>query len=432
MKAIKISSFPNKDFKKFKKIKEDREKIINKTNASLINNEYIVDRIAKSIHPSYQKLMIKNIVDVNNDIKIFYFCNADGGSLATFRPGQYITLQFQFDNKFVSRAYSLSSSPKDALNNVYRISVSRVKNGLVSNYMLDKLNIGDTIDSLSPSGYFFPSSIRDKKQIVGLASGYGISPLLSIAKSIEDKTIDKDITIFYEANDENSFIYKDELKRLSNTYNNIRVIFINKSNAKNRITVNMIKSFVTSNFTVFACGSLNFYEEMKNELSILNLDIKDIRFESSPLIEENIGDTIETPNVVDIVIEEPKKKKKKKVKDEEATLEEKEEVVETPVSEPSVIELPKQYNIKVFSNDEEYNVSCFENQTILSALELSNVRVRSKCKCGECGYCRSLLLWGTIRVKEGMEHRRKADVKFNYIHPCCSYPTSDITIKIDN
>lgn len=429
MKAIKISSFPNKDFKKFKKMKEDREKIINKTSSSPINNEYIVDRIAKSIHPSYQKLMIKNIVDVNDDIKIFYFCNADGGSLATFRPGQYITLQFQFDNKFVSRAYSLSSSPKDALNNVYRISVIRIKNGLVSNYMLDKLNIGDTIDSLSPSGYFFPSSIRDKKQIVGLASGYGISPLLSIAKSIEDKTIDKDITIFYEAYDENSFIYKDELKRLSNTYNNIRVIFINKNNSKNRITVNMIKSFVTSNFTVFACGSLDFYTEMKNELSILNLDIKDTRFESSPLIEENIADTVETPNVVDIVVEEPKKKKKKKVRDDEKELKEEPEV---EVSEQTPTELPTQYNIKVFSNDEEYNVTCFENQTILSALELSNVRVRSKCKCGECGYCRSLLLWGTIRVKDGMEHRRKADIKFNYIHPCCSYPTSDITIKIDN
>lgn len=429
MKAIKISSFPNKDFKKFKKMKEDREKIINKTSSSPVNNEYIVDRIAKSIHPSYQKLMIKNIVDVNDDIKIFYFCNADGGSLATFRPGQYITLQFQFDNKFVSRAYSLSSSPKDALNNVYRISVTRIKNGLVSNYMLDKLNIGDTVDSLSPSGYFFPSSIRDKKQIVGLASGYGISPLLSIAKSIEDKTIDKDITIFYEANDGNSFIYKDELKRLSNTYNNIRVIFINKSNSKNRITVNMIKSFVTSNFTVFACGSLDFYAEMKNELSILNLDIKDTRFESSPLIEENIADTVETPNVVDIVVEEPKKRKKKKVRNDEEELKEEPEV---EVSEQTPTELPTQYNIKVFSNDEEYNVTCFENQTILSALELSNVRVRSKCKCGECGYCRSLLLWGTIRVKDGMEHRRKADIKFNYIHPCCSYPTSDITIKIDN
>ena len=430
MKPIKISSFPNKDIKNFKNLKENREKIINRTSTSPINNEYIVDRIAKSIHPSHQTLMIKNIIEVNPNIKIFYFCNADGGSLATFRPGQYITLLFQFDNKFVSRAYSLSSSPNDAINNVYRISVSRVNNGVVSNYMLDKLDIGDTVESLSPSGNFFPSTIRDKKQLVGIARGYGISPLLSIAKSIEDKSLDKDITIFYEVNSENEFIYKDELNRLANTNDNIKVIFINKENAKNRITVGMIKSFVTAKFTVFACGSLEFYDEIKNELSVLNLGIKDLRFESSPIIEENIADSIEAPTIVDIVDEKHKKKRKYKKDDEseEETVEENIEVKDNNVTE----ELPKQYNIKVFSNNEEYNVTCFENQTILSALELSNVRVRSKCRCGECGYCRSLLLWGTIRVKEGMEHRRKADIKFNYIHPCCSYPTSDITIKIDN
>lgn len=427
MKAIKISSFPNKDIKNFKKLKENREKIINRTSSNSINNEYIVDRIAKSIHPSHQKLMIKNIIDVNPNTKIFYFCNAEGGSLATFRPGQYITLLFQFDNKFVSRAYSLSSSPSDALNNVYRISVTRVNNGIVSNHMLDKLDIGDVIESLSPSGNFFPSTIRDKKQLVGLARGYGISPLLSIAKSIDDKSLDKDITIFYEANSESEFIYKDELNRLSNTNNNIKVLFINKENPKNRITVDMIKSFVTAKFTVFACGSIDFYNEIMNELSVLNLGIKDLRFESSPIIEENVSDSVVAPNVVDIVDEEPKKKRKKKDSEEEETTE---EVIET--KEETATILPKEYNIKVFSNNEEYNVTCFENQTILSALELSNVRVRSKCRCGECGYCRTLLLWGTISVKEGMEHRRKADIKFNYIHPCCSYPTSDITIKIDN
>ena len=150
---------------------------------------------------------------------------------------------------------------------------------------------------------------------------------------------------------------------------------------------------------------------------------------NGPIIEESIADSIEAPTIVDIIEEVPKKKKKTK-KDDEAE-EETNEVTEE-VKEEVKEELPKQYNIKVFSNNEEYNVTCFENQTILSALELSNVRVRSKCRCGECGYCRSLLLWGTIRVKEGMEHRRKADIKFNYIHPCCSYPTSDITIKIDN
>lgn len=431
MKNIKISSFPNKDVNKFKNIGKSREKIINKTDNSSINSEFIVDRIAKSIHPSHQKLMIKNIVDVNKDTKIFYFCNADGGSLATFRPGQYITLLFQFENKYVSRAYSLSSSPNEALNNIYRISVKRVTNGLVSNYMLNNLNIGDVIDSLSPSGYFFPSTIRDRKQLVGLASDYGISPLLSIAKSIEDKSLDKDITIFYEANDENEFIYKDELNRLSNTHSNIRVIFINKNNFKNRITVNMIKSFVTAKFTVFACGNREFYDEIKKELSVLNLEEKDIRFESTPIICENIADSIETPNVIDITDETKKKKKKSDNADSQDGDNEAISQDNTDKNDKH-IELPKQYNIKVFSSDNEYNVTCFENQTILSALELGNVKARSKCKSGECGYCRCNLLWGDIKIHENLDHRRKADIKFNYIHPCCCYPLSDITIKIDN
>ena len=422
MKQIKISSFPNKDIKNFKNLKENRNKIINRTEASPIKNDFVIDSIAKKIHPHHQLLVVKNIIEVNKDIKIFYFANADGDSLATFRPGQYITLEFQFDNKFVSRAYSLSSSPKDALNNVYRISVCRVKNGIVSNYMLDKLEIGDNVNSLSPSGNFYPSSIRDKKQLVGLVSNYGISPLLSIAKSIEEETIDKDLTIFYEAKSENDFIYKDELNRIASANNNIKVIFINRENEKNRITVGMIKSFVTAKFTVFACGSLDFYNEIRNELSVLNLGVKDLRCESTPIIEDAVSELVDTPNVVDIIEEEPKKKKKVK---EEAEVQEE-------VKEESTIVLPKEYNIKVFSNNEEYNVTCFENQTILSALEQSNVKVRSKCRCGECGYCRSLLLWGTISVKDGMEHRRKADIKFNYIHPCCSYPTSDITIKIDD
>ena len=91
----------------------------------------------------------------------------------------------------------------------------------------------------------------------------------------------------------------------------------------------------------------------------------------------------------------------------------------------------KDGRIKVFSQDEEYNIICVENQTILSALESNNIPARSRCKNGKCGYCRSLLLWGTVRIEEGLDKRRKADIKFNYIHPCCTYPTSDITIKID-
>ena len=76
-------------------------------------------------------------------------------------------------------------------------------------------------------------------------------------------------------------------------------------------------------------------------------------------------------------------------------------------------------------------IKCLENQTILSALENNNIKARSKCRNGKCGYCRTLLIWGNIKIDEELDNRRKTDIKNNYIHPCITYPTSDITIKID-
>ena len=104
---------------------------------------------------------------------------------------------------------------------------------------------------------------------------------------------------------------------------------------------------------------------------------------------------------------------------------------ETNESQPIEEEKINEYNIKVFTHDNEYNIKCLENQTILSALENNNIKARSKCRNGKCGYCRTLLIWGNIKIDEELDNRRKTDIKNNYIHPCITYPTSDITIKID-
>ncbi|NLC48644.1 MAG: 2Fe-2S iron-sulfur cluster binding domain-containing protein [Tenericutes bacterium] len=431
MKKIKISSFPGKDNKNFKNINKIRNKIINKTSATPINNEYIIDRVGKNLYPKIQRLVVKNIVEENKDIKTFYFANADAGTLAIFRPGQYITLLLNIDGKFLSRPHSLSSSPNEAINGVYRISVKRVEGGIASNYMLDNVKIGDIIESLHPSGELYPSSIRDKKHIVALASGIGISPFVSIAKAIHDKTLDKELTIFYSVNYINEFVYAKELKELANKNNNIKVVFVSKEENEDGIengliTVDLIKSYVTSKFTVFAAGYQDFYDYLKKELTVLNLGDKDFRFESSPTLSKPIVISVPQASVITIAEEKKTTKKSKSKKKEEE-----EEVEEVTEVTPEAIVLPKIYNIKVFHKEEEYNIPCFENQTILSALEEKNIKARSKCRSGECGYCRSLLLWGNIRVDKDKEHRRSADIKYNYIHPCSSYPTSDITIKID-
>lgn len=429
MKAIKMSSFPpGKDIKKFKNIKDERNKIINKTDADKIPDSFNINELSKKIHPNYQKLIIKNIVEIDNDTKIFYFANFNDESLATFRPGQYITLLFSINGNSVSRTYSLSSSPNEALNNVYRICIRRHKSGLVSNYMLDKLNINDTIDSLSPSGDFYPSNIRDMKMIVGITYDEFISPFVSMAKAISEGYLNKDLTIFYLSHN-GKFIYRDELEELSKNCSNIKTIFIDSRDEEvNNITVNLIKSEVTSKFTAFCFGNYEFYDYIKNELSVLDLGFKNLRFESYPIYQKCINDSVAPADVVDIQEELPRKRGRKK-KEEEVIEENTEEVnVETQTAE---IPLPKVYNIKVFSHDEEYNIICAQNQTILSALESNNIKAKSRCKSGICGYCRTLLLWGTVSIEDGHDHRRQADIKFNYIHPCCTYPTSDITIKID-
>ena len=84
MKEIKISSFPpGKDIKRFKNLKEERSKIINKTDPDKIPESFKIKELGEKLHPGTQKLIIKNIVEMNNDIKIFYFANACGEKLAT-------------------------------------------------------------------------------------------------------------------------------------------------------------------------------------------------------------------------------------------------------------------------------------------------------------------------------------------------------------
>lgn len=418
MKELKISSFPpNNDFKKFKNIKSNRQKIIDRTSESKINNNYQMNIIANKTYPDNLQLVIKNIIEETNDIKTYYLANLNGNTLPIFKAGQYVTLLFDINNMHFSRPYFLSSSPNDAINNVYRISVKKRDNGIISNYIYDNLKINDTINCLNASGDFNLSIIRDKKQIVGICHDIGICPMISFARGIYEKNIDKLLTIFYVVKNIDSVIYKNELNELAKNPN-IKVVIVDKSKNQ-KIDISLIKSYVTSKFTVFSCGNREFINDIKKELSSINLDAKDFRYEIvNSIVEEDdvINEEVDitnTENEAQNITEETK---------------EDENDVEQIIKEEEKI---NEYNIKVFTHDNEYNIKCLENETILSALEKNNIKARSKCRNGKCGYCRTLLIWGNIKTDEELDNRRNTDIKNNYLHPCICYPTSDITIKID-
>jgi ferredoxin len=69
-------------------------------------------------------------------------------------------------------------------------------------------------------------------------------------------------------------------------------------------------------------------------------------------------------------------------------------------------------------------------ETVLVALERANLVPPSQCRSGECGFCRSLLVAGDVYVYPQNDGRRAADKQFGYIHPCSSYPLTDLEVVV--
>ena len=82
----------------------------------------------------------------------------------------------------------------------------------------------------------------------------------------------------------------------------------------------------------------------------------------------------------------------------------------------------------MYINDEKYEIPCYNNKTIMQAIEESGIYIPSKCRVGSCGFCRSELVVGEVRVVN--DKRNGVDKKYNYIHPCSTYPLSDIEIVV--
>ncbi|KLV00365.1 dihydropteridine reductase [Photobacterium aquae] len=108
----------------------------------------------------------------------------DGGSVAPFRPGQYLGVYLhpeEFDNQEI-RQYSLSSAPQA---DQYRISVKREEGGLVSGYLHQQVQIGDTINVVPPAGDFF-LDLAPSAPVALISAGVGLTPTLSMLESLTE------------------------------------------------------------------------------------------------------------------------------------------------------------------------------------------------------------------------------------------------------
>ncbi len=368
---------------KIEALKKTRKDIIKSFSDKNLEDKHIDSEVKKIT--LWQNVIVKEIIDENYDTKSFLLIpdvEAGTTTLQKFKAGQYVSLKMNIQNDVVTRAYSLSSSP--LLKNMYRITIKRVKNGLVSNIMLDDIKVGDKLVVSKPMGELGYNPIRDEKNVVCIAGGIGITPFISLAKAVCDNLISCDLTIVYSAKTYEDIIFKQEIEDINKKSKNVKIVITLTQEEKEGynhgyINHEILKPFIKEFNTILMCGSKGLYKSMNNVLSEFNIPRNSVRYDIS-----NID-------------YKPKE-------------------VET-------------FDLKVILKNDFILTTCKSNESLLSAMENAGIKAPSLCRVGTCGFCKSILLEG--KLKQIGANLTNAEENNNYIHPCVCYPESNIVLRLD-
>lgn len=357
--------------------------------------------LAKALHPKRQYLKIESIQERGEDCKSFTLVpdKARGTeALAYFGAGKYLTVFETIEGMPVTRAYSISSSPKESLEGKYVLTIRLVEGGLMSRYIFDNWQVGTEVQVSAPAGNFEYQPLRDAKKVVCLAGGSGITPFISMAKAVCDGDEDFEMILLYGSKSSDCILFKDELAELEKSCDKIKVVHVlseekgraKKGMEKGFITAELIKKYAPENeaYSVFICGSQQMYAFVDKEVEKLGLEKKYIRHEM-------FGEFHNPASQEDY---------------------------------PS--EVPETVKITVTIQDKTYTVEAKTGDSVMQSLEKNGIAVPARCRSGECGFCHSHLLSGKVYVPKNLEYRRLADYKFGCIHPCCSFPLTDLVMDV--
>jgi ring-1,2-phenylacetyl-CoA epoxidase subunit PaaE len=165
----------------------------------------------------FYPLKVKNIIPETLDaVSIVFDVPTELQPNFQYKHGQYLTLKTVIKGEEVRRAYSLSSSPLD---NSWQVTVKRVKNGKMSHYLCNSLRAGDTIEVMPPEGRFNTQLLDYQRKIYYLfAAGSGVTPIMSIIKTIVEGEPKSSIHLLYGNRNEDEILFRNELGVLQKRY----------------------------------------------------------------------------------------------------------------------------------------------------------------------------------------------------------------------
>lgn len=327
----------------------------------------------------YLNLKVVEITRETSDAISLHFEHPEKQAVS-YKPGQFLTLILTIDGKEVRRSYSLSSTPHEAPR--LAVTIKRVSGGLMSNYLLDNVKVGDEIKVMQPIGNFCLTCAPDNQRHVLLfGAGSGITPLMSILKTVLKEEPNSNVTLLYGNSDEDSVIFREQLQKLEEEYAerlNIKYIYSQPKYAcehRGRMNQSMIikilerlKLAKIDNGVYYMCGPEGMMDEVRHALDVLHVPADRIfreSFVSNKLIEQQQqqglhGDVSSSEDDGEIVTQ----------------------------------------TVTIIYEGAEYHVEVEPDQTILEAALEQDVDLPYSCQAGLCTACRGKCLSGKVHLDE--------------------------------
>jgi len=341
----------------------------------------------------FHKLTVKDIKHETPDcVSIAFDIPSELQKEFQFIPGQNVTIKTPLDE--IRRSYSICTSP---LENELRIAVKKVNNGIFSSFANEKLKKGDVLEVLPPTGTFCTEiKASNKKEYVFFAAGSGITPVISIIKTILNTEVQSNVTLIYGNKNVPSIIFKEELEALKDkhlerfriyhilsrektdsVFNYGRIDLDKCHQLSKLIRLNSVDEF-------FICGPEQMIFRVKDFLQNSGIDPEKIHFELF---------TTPTRQHTQIYT---------------AVKEEKEE--------------GSKITVKLDGRSIDFMLD-YNSNTILDAALAEGADVPFACKGGVCCTCKAKLLEGEVEMETnyGLE---PSEVKAGFILTCQSHPRS--------
>lgn len=350
---------------------------------------------------SFEKLKVKDVIRRTKDAVSVHFELPSEKTNWNYTPGQYITLRFHINGSDERRAYSLSTSPDT--DSDFGVTVKEVDGGKVSTHVNRNLKAGDTVDVMPPLGNF-TVEVDESKQVnyILWAGGSGITPIISIIKSVLKVETKSRITLFYANREKDSIIFLNELSELAGKNSDrLKIIHILDSGEEFANESGILDSAKCSALytkysvepkisQIYMCGPSGLMDQIESSLSSLNVEKSRIHKELFTA-SENQSQRFESERTI----------------------------------ESSGL---KKVTVMIYG--EEHEIEVKEDETILQAGIRQHLDPPFSCQIAACATCQAKVLSGKVEM-EADDALTEDEIEDGYVLTCVAHPVTDSKIDFD-